>query len=152
PHASLRWEPLDPVKAVPIAKFLPLLRQAVIAAPDRADLKLHLAKALLHADQMTELVERLRPAVTDDNVDAEILYCLGRAALTTRDDELAFAALQRAASKGFVRAFGHLAAALLRLDRKDEALEAAFQGLRDSRSDLNCLPIVAGALLDRGEA
>src|SRR5436190_15794779 len=126
----LRWEASEAVNPVPISKFLPLLRQAVAAAPERADIKLHLAKALLHSDQMAEIVDRLTPVISQEGADTELLYCLGRAALTTGDHQLAFAALQRAAAKGYGRAFGHLAAALIRLDRTDEALEAALQGLQ----------------------
>src|SRR5438128_5909046 len=151
-RAALRWEAPGPVDPIPISKVLPLLRQAVAAVPERADLKLRLAKALLHSDRMAEIVDRLRPVIADSDTEAELLYCLGRAALAIGDDQLAFVALQRAAAKGLGRAFGHLAAALIRLDRTDEALEAALQELQDPRADFDSLPVVAGALLDRGEA
>src|SRR5438046_1575619 len=109
----LRWEAPRSAEHVPFAKFLPLLREAVATAPHRPDLKLHLAKALFHSDRMPELVNRLRPAVADDDADAELLYCLGRAAAVVRDDDLAVTAFERAAAKGFGHGFGHLAAALI---------------------------------------
>jgi tetratricopeptide (TPR) repeat protein len=148
----LRWREVEPVKPLSLAKILPLLRAAVDAAPDRRDLKRKLAKALFQTDWMAEIVNRLRTAVADKQADADFLYYLGRAALVTRDDHLAVAALERAAAQGFDRAYGYLAAALVRLGRSDEALEAALQGLKHGGSDFDCLPAVARALLDRGEA
>src|SRR5437870_3760700 len=127
---TVRWEASGTTRPLPIARFLPGLREAVLAAPDRADLKLHLAKALFHTDRMAEIVSRFGPAAADDGAAAEFLYYLGRAALLTGDDRLACAVLERAAAQGFGRAFGHLAAALTRLDRADEALQAALRGLR----------------------
>jgi Putative 2OG-Fe(II) oxygenase len=148
---TLRWEAPRSAECVSFSRLLPLLREAVAAAPDRADLKLHLAKALFHSDRMAEIVERLGPAVADDAADAEVLYCLGRAAVVVRDDQLALAALERAAAKGFGRAFGHLAATLIRLDRIDAALQSALQGLKHRGSNFESLQVIAHALLDRGE-
>jgi tetratricopeptide (TPR) repeat protein len=148
----LRWHEVEHAKPPSLAKVLPLLRAAVDAAPDRVDLKRRLAKALFQTDQMAEIVERFRTAVADDAADAEFLYYLGRAALVTRDNDVAVAALERATAKGFGRAYSHLAAALLRLGRADEGLAAALQDLKDTSSDFASLPAVARALLGRGEA
>jgi hypothetical protein len=60
------------------------LKAGVAAAPYRVDLKLQLAKTLFYTDQLTELVEWLRPAINDNNADPEFLYYLGRSALVTR--------------------------------------------------------------------
>ena len=146
------WEAPATARSVPIADFLPGLRQAVAAAPERADLKLHLAKALFHTDGMAEIVSRFGLAAADNGAAAEFLYYVGRAALLTGEYRLACTALERAAAQEFGRAFTYLAAALARLDRADEALQAALQGLRHSASVFDTLPVVARTLLDRGEA
>src|ERR1700674_2563278 len=87
---TIRWQAPDSVKHLPSAKFLPLLRTAVTTAPDRADLKLQLTKALFRTEQLEEIVDRLRPAVANGDTGPEILYYLGRAALRTPDDQLPF--------------------------------------------------------------
>jgi hypothetical protein len=53
------WQDPEPVKPQSSAEILPLLRADVAAAPDRADPKLKLAKALFRTDQMAEIVDRL---------------------------------------------------------------------------------------------
>jgi uncharacterized protein (TIGR02466 family) len=134
-----------------LTKFLPLLRQAVAVAPERSDLKLQLAKVLFQDARTAEIVEWLKPAVADEEVNPELLYCLGRAAMATCDYPLAFEALQSAGAKGFTRAFGYLAETLVRLDRADEALEAARRGLERSPMGFESLSVVAAALRDRGQ-
>jgi tetratricopeptide (TPR) repeat protein len=148
----LRWQTPGPVKGVPYDKFLPLLQAGVAAAPNRSDLKVRLAQALINTSQMAEIVGWLRPVVADDSAAPELLYYLGRAALATRDDRLALDALRSSAAKGFAGAFGYLAEALIRLDRADEALQAGLQALEHSPSDFAALPIVVRVLLDRNEA
>jgi tetratricopeptide (TPR) repeat protein len=150
--SPVRWQTPEPaVKLLPLAKFLPLLRAGVAAAPNRADLKLRLARTLFHTDRVAEVVDWLTPAIADEDVNPELLYYLGQSALATGDDQLALDALRSAAAKGFGRAFGYLAEALRRLDRRDEALEAGLQGLERLPSDFKALGIVARELLDRGE-
>jgi uncharacterized protein (TIGR02466 family) len=146
----LRWR--EPEQLKPMAKFLQLMRESVAATPDRTDLKLHLAKALLHVGHTQEIVGWLKPAAADDDANPELLYCLGRAAMATADDTLACNALRSAAAKGFARAFGHLAATLIRLDQTDEALQVALRGLQCSPMDFDSLPVAARVLLGRGEA
>ena len=149
---ALRWQAARSVEPVPIAKLLPLLREAVAATPDRADLKLQLAKALSRGDRMAEIVDRLAPAIADRDADPELLFHVGRAALASRDYQLALDALRAAVAKTYARAYGYLAETLLRLDRLDEALEAGLQGLQRSPSDSKCLSVAARILLDRREA
>jgi tetratricopeptide (TPR) repeat protein len=127
------------------------LKAGVAAAPYRVDLKLQLAKTLFYTDQLTELVEWLRPAINDNNADPEFLYYLGRSALVTSDGELVLIALERAANKGFGSAFSYFAEALRRFDRLDEALIAGLRGLEHSRSDFKAMSIVSRLLLERGE-
>jgi len=150
--AIIRWKDSGPNRPLPFAKLLPQLRAAAAAAPERADLKLHLARALFDAGQMAEVVDRLRPALADDGADPQLLHCLGRAAMEIRDDRLAFEALRSAGAKGARGAFAGLAATLVRLGREDEALQAALAGVQLSPPDSECLRLVARILLDRGEA
>src|SRR5262249_17465892 len=96
--APLRWQTSGPVKGVPYDKFLPHLRAAVAAAPNRGDLKARLAQALINTRRMIEIVDWLRPVVADDKASPELLYYLGRAALATRDDRLALDALRSSAA------------------------------------------------------
>src|SRR5262249_18493090 len=133
-------------------KFLPHLRAAVAAAPNRGDLKARLAQALINTRRMIEIVDWLRPVVADDKASPELLYYLGRAALATRDDRLALDALRSSAANGFAGALGYLAEALIRLGRADEALQAGLQALEYSPSDFVALPIVARAFLEQNEA
>jgi uncharacterized protein (TIGR02466 family) len=148
----LRWQNPQPVGPLSSAKILPLLRAGTAAWPARADLKLQLAKALFRAKQFDEINGRLGPEIVDNNTDPELLYHVGRAALEIRDDRKALSALQPAADKGFAPAFGYLAEALQRLDRPEEALDAALKRLDTSPSNFPAIKVVARMLLERGEA
>src|ERR1700730_612902 len=110
----------SPVKRASHEKMLPLLRMAVAAAPDRPDLKVKLALALHKTNQMTELVDWLRPTAADEEAAPELLMCLGEAAFAARDYQLALTALRSAAAKGFTPACGRIAETLAHLGRPDE--------------------------------
>jgi hypothetical protein len=127
------------------------MRAGVAAAPERADLKLQLVRALFRSGAMAEIVDRVRPAVTRADADPELLYYLGRAALATGNFRLAADALRVATAAGTAPAFGYLAEAFARLERADEALEAAGRGLEHSPLGFTSLRIVAGSLRDRGQ-
>ncbi len=146
---TIRWEPSDPGTAVGVAKVLPLLRKAVVAAQDRPELKLQLARVLFASDQTAELIDLLKPSLTDDDAPPELLYWLGRAAMARGNDQLALVALRSAAAKGMANAFDFVAKALARLGREDEALDAGLEALKRLR--LKSLRIVAAALCNRGE-
>lgn len=147
---GLRWRASEPTP--PSAKYLPVLRAAVATAPDRADLKLHLAKALFQTGQMAEIVNWARSAVADDKTTAEFLYYVGRAAMAIPDHQLALQALQQSAAKGFASALGYLAETLHRLDRPDEAVQRALQSLATLPADFAATKVLARVLLKRGEA
>jgi tetratricopeptide (TPR) repeat protein len=147
----LRWRPTPSTRPAPIAKYLPLMRAGVAASPRRPDLKLHLVQALFATGAMDEIVERMRPALNDDETRAELLYYLGRAALATCDHQLAAAALQMAGKKGISGAFGYLAQALARLGRVDDALDAARRGLEYTPAGFVSLRIIAEALTKRDQ-
>jgi uncharacterized protein (TIGR02466 family) len=149
---SVYWRAPEPGRRLPSGKLLPLLRAAVAAAPDRADFKLQLAKALFHSDRMAEIVDWLSPNFGHDDAHPELLYYLGRSALAISSTQLAFDALRSAAMRGFVPAFGFLADALVCLGRPDEALEAGFEGLERSPADFKAFVTVARALLGRRQA
>ncbi|MDQ6942133.1 MAG: 2OG-Fe(II) oxygenase family protein [Candidatus Eremiobacteraeota bacterium] len=149
---ALRWTVPAPVKHVPLEQLLPLARAGAAAAPESADRALQLAKTLFQADRMAELVDRFRTSAARDDASAELLYYLGCAATVTGDRALAVDALRAAADMGFNAAFGHLAEALRRVDRPDDALAAALRGLERSPSDFKSLGMVVRLLLGRGEA
>jgi hypothetical protein len=148
---TFRWRDPKPVEPPPFLKFMPVMRAGLEAAPQRADLKLQLARALFHIDCNAEIVERLGPRLVDED-DPELYYYVGRAALATGDHRLACDSLGEAAARGFSPAFGHLAEALERVDRRDEALAAALQRLTAAPSDYTSLRVAARVLLGRGEA
>ena len=54
-QAPLRWSTPESIKHPPYDKFLQLLKVAVAAEPDRADLKLQLATILFHANKLPEI-------------------------------------------------------------------------------------------------
>jgi tetratricopeptide (TPR) repeat protein len=145
----LRWRTPEP--AVPDSKTLPLLRQAVAAAPHRVDLKLQLARVLRRAGDHAEIVDLLKPAAAGDRAAAEVLLPLGRAALDVGEDQLALEVLHAAAAAGLNSALGYLAEALYRSDRPDEALDAAQRRLADWPTDFEALQVIARVLFQRGE-
>src|ERR1700681_215176 len=116
--SRLRWHVPEP--AVPDAKTLPLLRQAVAVAPHRVELKLKLARVLRRVGAHAEIVDLLRPAAADDRAAPEVLLVLGRAALEVGEEQLAVGVLRAAAAAGLNSALGYLAEALYRSDRPDE--------------------------------
>src|SRR5262249_15421736 len=135
PHAPLIWRYSKFIKQLPVTAFLPLLRAAVVANPDRADLKLQLVRTLFHADQPAEVVDLLKPTAVDSDTEPELLYYLGRSALAIQDNQLALDALQMAAGRGFGRALGYLAEALYYFGHNDEALDAGLRGVEVAPSD-----------------
>jgi tetratricopeptide (TPR) repeat protein len=147
--SRLRWRTAEP--AVPHAKMLPLLRQAVAVAPDRIDIKLQLAKVLRSAGAIAEIVDLLRPTAADDRAAPEALLVLGRAALDVGEEQLAVDALRGAADAGLSSALGYLAEALFRLNRPDEALDAALRMLAGRPTDFAALQVIAHVLFQRGE-
>lgn len=148
---TLRWETSEPQSGAGTAKFLPVLRQAVAAAPHRADLKLQLARALFRSGQTVELIDRLKPSLADHDAPAELLFWLGRAAMERGDDALALVALRSAAAKGMAGAFDFLTMVLARLGRDDETLDAGLAALKRTPIKARPLGKVATALCNRGE-
>jgi uncharacterized protein (TIGR02466 family) len=146
-----RWRPRGSDKGLPLAKRLPLLRLAVANAPTRLDLRRNLALALFKSDRLTEVVDLLRPTVTEPSADAEILCCFGRAALGLGDCQLAADTLRTATSSGSTEAFVYLAEALLKLGRPDEAIDAGLRGIEHPSSNFRSLSVIAKVLVDRGE-
>src|SRR5450755_514534 len=132
---TIKWGNGSPFTRMPAAKLLPVTRKAVAAAPDRADLKVHLARMLYDADEMDEVVELLRPELGHENAVPELLFWLGQAALVTQDDRLALDALRSAAAKGMPNALGSLAAVLASLGREEEALEVGLEALKRAPGD-----------------
>ena len=149
-ETPLTWRTSE-VPRAPHEKMLPLLRAAVKAAPDRADLRLNLAIALHKTDQMAELVDWLRPAAVDPNADPKLLMCLGDAALAMGDRQLALTTQRSAAAKGFAPAFGRMTETLFLLGHPDEALAAGLEAVERVSLEPKTFAIVARLLLDRGE-
>jgi tetratricopeptide (TPR) repeat protein len=147
--SHLRWTTSRP--GLPAEKALPLLRQAVALAPDRAELRLQIARALLRAGAHREVVDLLKPALAETGVDPELLLILGRAALAVGQDQLATGALDAAAARGLNAAEGYLAEALYRLNRYDEALWWAERRLGTRPTDFEALQVIARVLFGTGE-
>lgn len=148
---SLRWDTSEPERAVGVAKFLPLLRQAVAVAPHRPELKLELARALFESDQTVELIDLVKPSLADRDAAPELLYWLGRAALAGGDDALALIALRAAAAGGMAAALDFLPKVLVRLGRDDEALDVGLEALKRAPAQFEVLRSVAAVLYNRGE-
>jgi hypothetical protein len=152
PDTRTRWVVPDAATERPAAAFLPLLRAAVAAAPDRPEPALGLARALTRAGLTGELIEWLAPVGdAERTTHAELLFHLGCAHATTGDAPRALAPLQAAAARGFTPAYGYLAETLLRLGRHDEALSAGCHGLDADPADFKPLGVVTRILLERGE-
>lgn len=145
-----RWAEPDPRRAISAARLLPLLRAGVTAAPDRSALALHLARALFDAEEMEELVQRLRPILSRENASGELLYYLGRGALAIGDLDTAVPALAGATAAEFVRAPGYLAEAFLMSNRPTEALDIALFALKRHPEDSKAFTIAARGLLASG--
>jgi putative 2-oxoglutarate-Fe(II)-dependent oxygenase superfamily protein len=151
PVHPLVWHLADTGKIASPAHSLPLLKAAVAVAPDRTDLKRQLARLLFRADRMQEVVDWLRPVMNSEDGDPELLNYLGRAALAAGDWQTAVHALRLAAAKDFVGSIGWLATALARSQCSDEAIETAFQALKDPTPDFRPLALLARLLPQRGE-
>ena len=147
----IRWRVSKPIPTLPTQKLVPLLRAAAAAAPHRRDVKLQLIRALFDSDRMAELVDCARPLVLDGEAEPEPLCLLGRAALATRDYELAIAALRSAIHSGYAPAHTYLCEAFVKADRLDEAIDAGLAGLEHPTHDFKCLFILAHALVLNGQ-
>lgn len=149
---AIHWRLRQQNKRLSPAQELPLLKAAVAAAPDRLDLKLKLARTLIAMGGAAELVGWLEPNGDCAEMNEELLYHIGRAALMTDDGRLACRALENAAARGFGLALSYYAEALYHAEREDEALEAGLRGLARSAADFKSLSIVSRILLRRGQA
>jgi tetratricopeptide (TPR) repeat protein len=145
----LRWG--TPRPSLSAAKTLPLLRQAVALAPGRAELQRQLARALLRTGAHNETIDLLKPALADAAADPELLLILGRAALAVSEDQLAAQALNAAVARGLRSAGGYLAEALYRLNRNEEALDAAERRLSERPTDIEAMQVVARVLFGWGD-
>lgn len=147
----ISWRTPERSPALPARKVLPLLRAAVVAAPDRRDIKLQLVRTLFDSDRMAEVVDCARPLVAAGEAEPELLYLLGRAATAIRDYDLAIETLRSAAQSGFGAAYTYLSSVLLNVDRIDEAIAAGLQGLEHPTPDFKGLFVLAGALVLSGQ-
>ena len=134
------WRPARPGGALARTKALAVVRAALAGAPDRADLKRQLAQLLYELDQLTELIDWLRPLADREDADPGLLHWLGQAA-ERQDPALAAAALRAAVAAGCDDAFGPLASVLERLNRRDEALAAAMSALERNPSDSRAVAV-----------
>jgi uncharacterized protein (TIGR02466 family) len=151
-RGAVTWRPPEPGKLLPLAAFVPVLRAAVAAAPERAELKRQLARMLYRTHAFAEIIDWLRPMLASPaTADAEVLYYLGLSALATDDRALAFEAFHASSAGGFGGAFGYLAEVLTDQDRTDDALAAGLSGLDHAADDYKAFVVVARTLLNRGD-
>jgi predicted Zn-dependent protease len=92
------------------------LRNAVEATPDRSDIKVQLARALLEAGETSEAIDLLKTHMSDPDATPQLLFCLGQAAVAQGDDPL-----RSAATKGAEDAIDVLASTLRRLGCEERA-------------------------------
>jgi uncharacterized protein (TIGR02466 family) len=149
---ALIWRAPEEGKLLPLAAFVPVLRSAVAAAPNRVGPKQQLARMLYRTHAFQDLIDWARPMLAGSaDTDAEVLYYLGLSALAVEDRSLAFEALRASSLRGFAGSFGFFAEVLLDDDHTDEALAAALEGLDRTASDFKAFVVVARILLNRGE-
>jgi tetratricopeptide (TPR) repeat protein len=147
----VRWAAADQLEQRPRERFLPVLRAAVEAAPERPEPRRRLARMLLAMELFDELEELVMPELDDPGADGETLHCLGLGALATSEPDLALRALRGAVDRGYTASLGALANALYRLGRYDDAVAPGLRALELHPSDYSAGSVVARLLLERGE-
>ena len=138
--SQIVWRTDPPTSRPPARSFLPLLRAAVAARPDRADLRRDLAVALRDDQRWAEILDLLSPLAEEGALTAALACELARAAIACEQPELALRALDATPDGTGPDERRQRIFALYALNRIDEARAAVAQALEEDPDD--------GAVLD----
>ncbi|MES2355330.1 MAG: putative 2OG-Fe(II) oxygenase [Pseudomonadota bacterium] len=149
---SLRWN-RDIKKANPPAKaYLPLLRTAFAADPDRKDLLRDFVVSLRDGNHWQEIIKILLPLHRKGELHPRLIFELGLAAEACEDFALALAAFEQTAADGIPRSNQKMSGILDSLGRHEDAEKLARKALQENPRDEEALEVVAHALLRRDDA
>jgi hypothetical protein len=145
--AGLDWAPVWTAPALTHTRVVPVLRKAVVAAPDRLDLRLLLARALAELDDLGAIIELLAPHARNDYGGPELAYLFGRACARTNDTTRALPALRCAVDAGVVAAHGELAWILIGEAADADALAVCRKAFELGPADAKTVQAAAHVLL-----
>lgn len=145
------WRMNQPPPDPPARSFLPLLRAAVMAQPERLDLLRDLVVALRDDRRWPEIFDLLLPLVGESKLTPVLACELARAAIACDQPALALQVLDPVAAEAAPDARRQRILALYALNRIDEARFAAAQALNENPSDITLLQTFADDCLRRGD-
>lgn len=146
---GLTWQLEAAPSRPPARAYLPLLRMAVAAHPDRHDLRRDLAIALRDDRCWPEIIDLLAPLERTGCLSPDLAWELGMAAAACEEWQRARAALAIAIAGHVPRTHRHLACVLEKLGDAPGALAAARQALAEDAGDDGTLVLTARLLWDR---
>jgi uncharacterized protein (TIGR02466 family) len=135
----------------PARAFLPLLRSAIEAHPERLDLLRDLANSLRDDGRPSEAVALLAPLDQAGRLTPDLALQLGAAAAAGSEPESALPALEAAAAKGVPQAHRELAFLFHRLGRYADVVAPARAALRHDPCDDGALEKAAQAFIHEGD-
>ncbi len=144
------WRMDQPPPDPPARSFLPLLRAAVMAQPERLNLLRDLVVALRDDRQWPEIFDLLLPLVGTSKLTPVLACELARAAIACDQPALALQVLDPVAIEVAPDARRQRILALYALNRIEEARLAAAQALNENPSDRTLLQAFADDCLRRG--
>lgn len=148
----LVWRSAPPIHRKPARSFLPLLRAAVTARPDRYDLLRDLAVALRDDERWTEICDLLSPLAESSGLTATLACELARAAIACGQPDLALKGLDSTGAEATRELRQQRALALYALNRIADARTAAALALMDDPGNRSLLDAVANDCFSRGAA
>ena len=147
--SPLKWKTSRLPRQTSARTFLPLLRAAVAANPERCDLRRDMVVALRDDRRWREIVDMLGPLERTAALSAELALELGMAAAQCEAWEEAKAALDIAIAGRVPGARRQMAFVLDGLGRTSQALETALAVLAENPRDADTLEVVGRLLLER---
>ena len=146
---GLTWQ-LEAAPSPPPARaYLPLLRMAVAAHPDRHDLRRDLAIALRDDECWSEIIDLLAPLERTGRLSPDLAWELGMAAAACEDWPRARAALEIAIGGQVPRSYSQLATVLEKLGDTPGALTAACLALDENARNHQMLTLATRFLRDQ---
>jgi len=148
----LRWK-CDIKKAnLPAKAYLPLLRTAFAADPDRKNILRDFVVSLRDGNHWQEIIKILLPLHRKGELHPRLVFELGLAAEACEDFALALEAFEQTAAGGIPRSNQKMSGILDSLGRHEDAENLARKALKENPRDEDALEIVARALLRRDDA